>query len=226
VSTVLAIPDLHAPFAQRGFIEWCRQIGEYFSCDTFVQIGDLVDNHALSRWPKHPDADTVAEEVRLAKDILAELYDAFPGGVKLTLGNHDERLKKRLYDLGIPEQFGTSYREMYQIPDNWEIYENSVEIDGVVYYHGHRKGGQMPALGMAQLLGKPVVCGHHHGVAGVNKRMPNGQLSWGMDLGCGVDISSYGMYYAKETLMQPVLGCGVVVDGIPHHFIFGEKPWL
>ncbi len=223
MSRVLTFSDLHAPFMKRGFISWLLELSERFQPDQIVICGDLVDNHALGRWPKHPDAENVGREVSLAKEQLAELYYAFPGDVKLILGNHDDRLKKRLYDLGIPESLSTGYKELYGIPDSWTIHPDACEIDGVYYYHGHKKGGANPAMAMAKLLGKSVVCGHYHGIGGISRHTPNGAPLWGMNLGCGVDISSYGMYYAKETLMQPVLGAGTVVDGkYAHYYIMGE----
>ena len=220
---ILSFADLHAPFLKRGFLSWVKELADWYQPDEVVIPGDLTDNHALGRWPKHPDADNIWTENSLAQEQLAELYTAFPDKVKLIMGNHDDRLKKRLYEIGIPDQFCPAYRELFSIPESWEIYEDSYEVDGVLYYHGHKKGGVTPALALAKVIGQSVVCGHHHGTAGVHRINPNGNPLWGMDLGCGVDIKSYGMYYAKETLMQPILGCGTVEDGLyPKHYVMGE----
>ena len=219
---VLAFSDLHTPFMKRGFILWARDIADWYEAERIVIAGDLVDGHTLGRWPKHPDAVNVGDEVKRAREQIAEIVDAFPK-VDFIFGNHDDRLKKRMYELGVPDEFIPSVRDLYQIPETWDIHPDSCTIDDVFYYHGHKKGGMDPAYNLAKMLGKSVVCGHFHSIGGITRQNPNGNPLFGMNLGCGVDISSYGMYYAKETLTQPVLGLGTVTDGVyPHHYIMGE----
>ena len=219
---VLSFGDTHTPFMLQKWFDWVLDIAEWYQPEKVVIVGDLTDNHALSRWPKNPEADNVPVEVDKARSQIKQITKAFPE-VELILGNHDDRLKKRLYDIGLPERFGPSYRELYDLPDGWNIHPQGYECDGVYYYHGNKKGGQMPALAMAREIGQSVVCGHHHGVGGKNERRPIGRTLFGMDLGCGVDIESYGMYYNVNTQMQPVLGCGTVTDGVKaKHYTIGE----
>ena len=39
---------------------------------------------------------------------------------------------------------------------------------------------------------------------------------WGLAVGCGVDQRSMAFAYGKHFAKKPVIGCGVVIDGVPH----------
>lgn len=55
MSIVLAIPDIHAPFQHPKTIEFLQYVYNHFKCDRVVCLGDEMDFHAISRWPKDPD---------------------------------------------------------------------------------------------------------------------------------------------------------------------------
>ena len=48
VRNVLVIGDLHEPFCLDGYLEWCIEQYQYWSCSEVVIIGDCIDNHYTS----------------------------------------------------------------------------------------------------------------------------------------------------------------------------------
>jgi hypothetical protein len=41
---VMIIPDLHAPFIEPGFFEFCKSIYKKYNCNSVHFTGDLLDN--------------------------------------------------------------------------------------------------------------------------------------------------------------------------------------
>jgi hypothetical protein len=54
-SVVLVIPDLHCPFEHPDALEFLRAVKKRFMPSVFVCLGDEIDAHAFSRYPKDPD---------------------------------------------------------------------------------------------------------------------------------------------------------------------------
>ena len=64
-----------------------------------------------------------------------------------------------------------------------------------------------------------TVIGHCHSVAGIKWACAPDRRVFGMDTGCGVDISHPAMSYGRNLIRKPILSAGVVIDGIPYHEI-------
>lgn len=218
--SVFIIPDVHEPFSIDGFAEWCRDTADRWDCDTIVQIGDLVDNYASSLHQKDPDNPSALAEYEKARERLQKWFDLFPD-VVMTLGNHDDRPLRTAKVGGLSSVFVKSFREVWGIPDGWKICQDA-DIDGVLYTH-QGGGGRSPSLTRALSELTPVVSGHYHTVAGVAYHSGRNLQLWGLDVGCGVDRSGYGLAY-NTSLRGYMLGAGIVVsDGknrIPHFVPF------
>ena len=108
----------------------------------------------------------------------------------------------------------------YQAPDGWTPKESFV-IDGVLYIHKPSGGVNGPRL-LALKRGISCACGHTHTSAGVSYISNYDETTrFGLGVGCGIDKDSYAMQYAVD-YGPPVLGCGIVIDGIEAHFV----PWV
>ena len=91
-------------------------------------------------------------------------------------------------------------------------------IDGVLYTHGTGSSGKNHALNMAMNNRCPVVCGHTHTNLSVNYDVNRFDRIFGMNVGCGIDLRRYAFEYAKPFPIRPVLGCGIVIDGVEAYF--------
>lgn len=203
---VLVIPDLHAPYCDVDLIYQIREVQEKLDCGTVVFIGDIVDQYAWSRWGADPDHFDPTGEYNQTLKVLDLLYKMFPVAY-LTIGNHDERSKKKASGEGLNRFFLKSFREIYNCPDTWKIgYE--FEIDGVIYTHGTTGD----ATKVATQRGKSVVQGHYHTKCYVNWIANADSARFGMQVGTAIDLNSHAFAYGKYNTQQPVLSCGVVLD--------------
>ncbi len=175
-------------------------------------MGDIVDWHAVSFWPKEPDCPGSADEFMLAKRFVTQWHKAFPDA-KVCIGNHDERPERLAKSVGIPSLCLKTYDELWETPGwDWD-YEHV--IDKVLYFHGTGAGGVHPAWNQISVKGS-VVMGHCHARAGVKWLATPTERKFGMDVGCGINIKAFQFVYGKHLKFRPILGCGVVIDGVPH----------
>jgi len=211
---VLVIPDIQAPFEHKDTVPFLKALHGAIDATKVVCIGDSMDCHALSRWATDPDGHGPGHEYQAAIEHLLPLYEAFPI-VKEVISNHNERIAKRAFDGGIPRAFLRSYEEIMQYPAGWSIHP-WVEVDGVMYEHGHAHGGMYAARNAAATNGQSTVIGHHHSHGSVFYIANRRKMIFGMNVGCLIDINAYAFAYAAESKFKPTLGSGVVINGVPY----------
>lgn len=214
---VLVIPDIHAPFMIINGAEFAYEIYKKERCTQVVFLGDIFENHRISRHPKSPEAMGGKEEYRKALKELVKLYKMFPK-VKACIGNHDERYYRGLGDLGYCEEMMKTLPELAQSPTGWDWKLRHV-IDKVLYIHGTAYSGETPQKTAMEKNAMSVVLGHIHTAAGIIWKATPNQLMFGMACGCLMDAESYAADYAKLQDKKPIVGVGIVEDGIlPKYF--------
>ena len=227
MANVGVVGDVHEPFGLDGYLEFCQETFEAWDVDRVVFIGDLVDNHDLSFHDSEPIAKAVTQEHEDAKERVALWVEAFPKADWL-LGNHCSLPARQLRKLRMhPDIYLKSYHDIYDLPETWTIHEHDFEIDGVIYRHGPRCGGEFGHKRDAILSMQSVVCGHLHSNHGVAWHACEHRAVFGLAVGCGVDKTSYAMAYGKDSPKKPIIGCGIVLDGIhayAERMNLGEKP--
>lgn len=157
--------DFHAPFHQvkatEAFFAFCRD----FKPDVVVQMGDLYDQYSFSRYSHSLNLYTPQEETALGREgsewFWKEAQRAAPKARCIQLlGNHDDRMQKRLFD-SFPELEGhVDLKHLYAFKGVKTFYDSSEEvvIDGVIYQHGFRsKLGDHAAYNQ-----QSTVTGHSH----------------------------------------------------------------
>ena len=202
---VLVIGDIHEPFCKEGYLEFCKAQQVKFGCTEVIFIGDLIDNHAQSFHDSDPDGLSAQEELTLAIKKLEAWYKAFPKAT-VCLGNHDRIVARKMMKVGISQRWMKPLGEVLNTP-NWNFVEE-VEYNGVLYVHGESG----TAYKKAQQEFKSVVQGHLHTEGYV--QFLNGGKNFAMQVGCGIDFSSYAFAYAQRG-KQPIISCGVVLDKSP-----------
>jgi predicted phosphodiesterase len=213
MSRVLAIGDLHEPFTHPKYLAFCKDVKRMYRTKETVFIGDQVDLHAMSFHQHDVDGMSAGHEKVVAKKQIATWYKAFPNA-KVCIGNHDARTIRLAAKVGMPVDDLKDFKTSWGTP-NWD-WQWEHEIDGVLYLHGTGASGKQAAANLMMKRRRSVVIGHTHTNAGINYHTNHDNRIFGMNVGCGIDCNSYAFAYAKDFADRPVLGCGVVIDGIGH----------
>lgn len=210
-NNVLVVGDQHRPFEHPQYLKFCKDTYKRFGCNKVINIGDEWDNCALSRFSLDPDGKSPRDEYDAAVEASKPWYKAFPN-MTVVESNHGLRPYKKAFEAGIPHLFMRSYRDYMKAPKTWK-WVPRVELDGVAYFHGEPFGGQNGHINAMVKNRMSVVIGHIHCFGGVSySKSPANQL-FAMNVGCGIDDTTYPFKYAKEQAVRPTLGCGVVLGG-------------
>lgn len=216
---VLAIGDMHHPFAHPDTLAFLTAAKKKFAPDVVVCLGDEVDQHALSQYDPDPDGYSAGHELLKSLDALKPIYQLFPD-VRVCTSNHGVRPFKKAYRAGIPKAYLKSYAQFLEAPAGW-IWADRWVVDGVVYEHGEGVSGQLGAIKKATANMRSTVIGHLHSDAGV-VYFNNGEREiYGFNAGCLVDAKSYALSYGKHSIRKPILGVGMIENGVPHFFPMG-----
>lgn len=209
---VLVIGDTHCPAMHPKYIRFLDKVRTKWGTTKTVHIGDVIDHHCISFHEKHLDAPGPKAEYKHTIKQVDKLYQ-FDKTMTVCIGNHDARVRRVSTSVGIPDIYLKEFNDLYAT-HGWNWVE-SVEIDGVYYYHGEGSGGLYPAFNAAKMRMQPTVIGHYHSACGVWYQAGPTQKVWGMNVGCGVDRNHWSMQYGAAFLKKPIVACGVVIDGTP-----------
>ena len=213
-SVVLAIPDLHCPFEHPDALAFLKAVKARFLPSKFVCLGDEIDAHAFSRYPKDPDGMNAGQEFKEAIQHLIPFYLEFPE-MLVCESNHTVRPWKQAFDAGLPAAFLPTVAKAMQAPDGW-VWAKRHVVDDVLYIHGDNgKSGQYAHVHYMKQRKGSVVIGHVHSYAGVAYEGTH----FGMNAGCLIDKEAYAFKYAKNMLTNVNLGCGLIINGEAAHFI-------
>ena len=201
---ILVIGDLHEPFCLDTYLDFCIEQYHTYNCNQVIFIGDILDNHAFSYHEPDPDGMSAGLELEQTIKKVAKWYSAFEYA-DVCIGNHDRLASRKSFSGGIPKAWIKSYNEVLGTP-NWNWVE-SIVYDNVLYEHG--EGGQAQTKAKNNLMSS--VCGHTHTEAYCKWFVGKRYRIFGMQVGCGVDSSSYAAAYAKNFKKQAI-GCSVVLN--------------
>ena len=72
-SCVLCIPDLHAPYHHKDALDFLRAVKKKYKPDRIINLGDDLDNAAISFHSSNPDLDSAGKELKKGRKFLQEL---------------------------------------------------------------------------------------------------------------------------------------------------------
>lgn len=211
--SILVISDMHQPYSHPDTLAFLKALKAKYKPDKVVCIGDEVDYHAISFHDHDQNLPSAGDELVQAIDKLHPLYSLFPR-MDLLDSNHGSLVFRKALANGMPTAFFKSSREILDAPKGWKWHvELTLDTDlGQVYFH-HSKG--VNAKKNSQALGMSFCQGHHHETFELSYWGNPNALLFGMTVGCLVDNKSLSMAYNKNNLKRPVIGCGVIIDGVP-----------
>ena len=74
---ILVISDLHIPYHHKDSFEFLREIKKEYKPDFVVNIGDLLDFHAISMHSHDPDLYSAGHELDKSKEYIKQLESIF-----------------------------------------------------------------------------------------------------------------------------------------------------
>ncbi len=207
---VLAIGDTHFPFEHRKALEWAYRLADKFKPTHVVQLGDLYDQFAFSRYPKVLRMGP-AEELAAGRESASKMWAHFKGLHCYQLrGNHDDRAFKKALS-GAPEVAALVDESLvgyYSFPGVTTVLDGREELilGGIAFQHGHRsKLGDHARYNRAR-----TVVGHSH-CGGVSYFPDSSGILWELNAGFLGDISSPAFgYHAQKRFHTTTLGVGVI----------------
>lgn len=210
---VLAIPDLQVPFMHEDAFPFLKAVTAKYKPNIIVQIGDLADQHHFSSYPKSTKGRGGKEELAQASRQLEPLKKLFPE-MYICWGNHDLRIFQKAAEAGIDDSLLKTYEEILKMPKGWKL-SDRWEIDNVVYEHGIGRSGMQGAIKAAMANMQSTVIGHLHAHAGIQYYGNKKHLIFGFNIGALIDDKKYAFEYGRFNAAKSVLGCGVIIDGLP-----------
>lgn len=213
MSVILAIPDLHIPFEHRDAYKFLSKVKKKYKPKTVVCLGDMEDWHGISFHDKDPDGYSAGHEYELLKARVEPYMELFPK-LYMCTSNHGSLPFRKAFSFGLPSQLIKSYRDILEAPTTWQ-WADQWEFDNVIYEHGDPFSGKDGALKAAEQNMQSTVIGHIHAFAGIQFSANSKHLIFGFNCGCLIDKDAYAFAYAKKIKRKPILGCGIIIDGIP-----------
>ncbi len=201
---ILVIGDIHAPFTLEGYLEFCQDVYARYNLNQVIFIGDILDNHYSSYHETDPSGLSGKDELECAIEHVALWKEAFPVA-DVIIGNHDRLIMRKAFSSDVPKEWIKSYNEV--LGTNWNWTERIV-YDNVQFVHG--EGGTARTKARNDMMS--TVSGHIHTQAYCEWLVGRNFKVFAMQVGCGIDASSYAAAYARNFKRQAI-GCGVVLGG-------------
>ena len=105
---VLVISDLHIPYHHKDSFVFLKEIKKQYKPDFIVNIGDLLDFHAISMHSHNPDLPSAGDELKLSKQYVKELESIFPNMIEVE-SNHSSLVYRRALRFGMSKEFLKNY---------------------------------------------------------------------------------------------------------------------
>jgi hypothetical protein len=117
--------------------------------------------------------------------------------------------------MGIPRKYLKSYNEILEAPKLWK-WHNTLTLSlpnkqKLFVCHGMKKNG----VKLAESMGMNVLQGHYHTEFNIQFSSSPSQLIWSLQIGCSIDDNSLAFHYNKITPGRPIIGHGIIINGIP-----------
>jgi hypothetical protein len=212
--SILFISDLHAPWMHPDTVPFLKALKKRYSPTRIILSGDEIDWHSISMHDHDPDLPSPSDELHEAIQVLKPIYKLFPKADVLE-SNHGSLVLRRALMSGLPKAVLKGYREILEAPKGWNWhFDLTIKLPtGFDCYLHHSKGANVKRN--SQSMGMSFCQGHHHESFEIQYWGNPNALHFGLTAGCLVDPTSLALAYGKNNLRRPVIGCAVIVDGLP-----------
>jgi UDP-2,3-diacylglucosamine pyrophosphatase LpxH len=210
---VLVISDLHIPYHHKDSFAFLKEVKKVFKPDNVVNIGDLLDFHAISMHDSDPDLPSAGHELAMAKDYIRELESVFPEVTEVH-SNHSSLVYRRALKYGMSREFLRPYADFLGTK-KWKWVDDLTLTlsNGQRCFFTHGRGADI--LKVSQTQAMSTVSGHYHTKFLISYWSNSDNLFFGMQVGCLINQKSLAFAYAKNFSTRFILGCGIIIDGTP-----------
>ena len=210
---ILVISDMHLPYQHKDAIKFLAEIKKEFKPDRVINIGDLLDFHAISMHTHDPDLASAGHELTMARKYVKELESIYPQVTEVD-SNHSSLVYRRAIKYGMSREFLREYGEFLGTKKwKWVDDLTLTMSNGQRCFFTH--GRSADVLKVSQTMGMSAVQGHYHTKFVISYWSNPDNLFFAMNVGCLINQKSLSMNYAKNFRTRFILGCGVILDGIP-----------
>jgi len=210
---ILVISDMHLPYQHKDSIKFLKEIKKEFKPDRIINIGDLLDFHAISMHEHNPDLYSAGMELDKAKEYIQQLKAIFPEVTEVD-SNHSSLVYRRALKYGMSKQFLKPYGDFLGTRKwKWVDDLTLTMSNGQRCFFTH--GRSADVLKVSQAMGMSAVQGHYHTKFVISYWANPDNLFFGMNVGCLINQKSMAFNYAKNFKTRFILGCGIILNGIP-----------
>ena len=210
---ILVISDMHLPYQHKDAIKFLAEIKKEFKPDRVINIGDLLDFHAISMHTHDPDLASAGHELTMARKYVKELESIYPQVTEVD-SNHSSLVYRRAIKYGMSREFLKEYGDFLGTKKwKWVDDLTLTMSNGQRCFFTH--GRSADVLKVSQTMGMSAVQGHYHTKFVVSYWANPDNLFFAMNVGCLINQKSLSMNYAKNFRTRFILGCGIILDGIP-----------
>ena len=210
---ILVISDMHLPYQHKDAIKFLAEIKKEFKPDRVINIGDLLDFHAISMHTHDPDLASAGHELTMARKYVKELESIYPQVTEVD-SNHSSLVYRRAIKYGMSREFLREYGEFLGTKKwKWVDDLTLTMSNGQRCFFTH--GRSADVLKVSQTMGMSAVQGHYHTKFVVSYWANPDNLFFAMNVGCLINQKSLSMNYAKNFRTRFILGCAIILDGIP-----------
>ena len=212
-SKVLIISDLHIPYHHKDSFNFLKEIKKEFKPDKIVNIGDSLDQHALSFHDSSPDLYSAGHELQKAKEYIKELEDIFPEVIEVD-SNHSSLIYRRALKHGLPRAYLKDYGDFLETK-KWKWVDDLTLTlsNGQRCFFTHGRSADI--LKVSQTMGMSAVQGHYHTKLLISWWANPDNLFFAMNVGCLINQKNMAFNYARNFKTRFILGCGIIINGFP-----------
>lgn len=224
---VLVISDIHAPYNHKDLLEFYADIKTIVNPDFVANVGDELDSHAMSFHDSDPDLDSAGVELKKGRAVLQDLARIYPT-MTLATSNHGSLAYRRQKAHGIPKHMILPYRDVLfagrdedgniipsELGKEWvwkDRFFINTPLGKVMVHHGQ---DTVDVKRSVRENGTSVIRGHYHALLNIEWILNGCGMNFGMTVGCGCDAESLAFAYGKNFNSKPIVGCGLIMNGIP-----------
>lgn len=214
--TVLAIGDMHAPWASKCTLLAVYDAIRRIKPDVVIQMGDLYDLFSFTRFPRTHNIYTPSQELTIARKDAALFWSSVKHAGPRRMrriqlwGNHDDRAVKLALNKApeLEEFVHAGMRSLMRfdgvetVDDSREVYK----IDNVGYHHGYLL---QPGAHARQNLCSMVTAHTHFGCV-VPLKLEK-EIIWELNVGFVADRFAKPLGYSPQRrFSRMTLGFGLI----------------
>ena len=210
---ILVISDMHLPYQHKDAIQFLKEIKKEFKPDFVVNIGDLLDFHAINMHSHDPDLYSAGMELDKAKEYIKQIEDIFPNVTEVD-SNHSSLVYRRALKYGMSRKFLKDYGDFLGTKKwTWTDDITLTMSNGQRCFFTH--GRSADVLKVSQTMGMSAVQGHYHTKFLISYWANPDNLFFAMNVGCLASQRHMAFSYARNFKTRFILGCGIIINGVP-----------